>query len=555
MRLPISLLLALMAVTPAYPSIGKPLQQEYKARYENQAVFLSVPIYGSRQRVTVREGPLQLQPEPEPLRFKVGEQVRILEVSFHNDEIRFKLASIDAGRQGELAFRFAAELDEAFSARKDFDAALRQAFAESQNYSDIDKSKRAFIRNQLDTVVAELQNSAAAKREFVLDALTEALPAYRQAVDENKALKDRSQDLAVKLSSEQSKSKQLETKVVEQTSELNRLKTMNQSMKTDLEALNNSTSTAGKELQQLKQQNAEIVSSVKRLQRGLGVEVDANKPLAKQVEDLMVASLKTKGSRDELEGKLKTAEGDLEKTKQDLQTEQKARAELQKQNQQLEENEKLLSNRGDQLGKRYLGLQKEKNQLEIFVHAIQKLKPQVVRETEDGDRVRRAVELRLNDTLVGMLEVDYPPVLKTGAPAELRVKFTPESVNTIKLNGEEKAILGSLGEKFTVKNELVDLPAGVQANPSEEAVKSVAERSSANWGWTVTSSRVGDSSFVLVTSLINQNKDAVPLIHNRLNVQTWNLARQLGHYLEPIPLVLGILFGAVLFAVIRVFRG
>src|SRR5688572_3922350 len=99
--------MALLLLLLFFAGIARPVQQEYRQRYENQTVFLSVPIYGSRQRLALKEGGgIQLLPETEPLRFKVGEQVRILEMSFGDQEIRFKVATVDQTRQAELVFRF-----------------------------------------------------------------------------------------------------------------------------------------------------------------------------------------------------------------------------------------------------------------------------------------------------------------------------------------------------------------------------------------------------------------------------------------------------------------
>jgi cell division septum initiation protein DivIVA len=544
---------SLLAGPNAFAGINKLIQQEYRQKYENQAVFLAVPINGNRQRVTVTDAGLRLEREIEPLRFKVGEQVRVLEISFGNEEIRFKVGSIDAARQGELEFRFAAPLDDGFSSRSSFDVALKQAFASTVSYTEIDRSKRDFIKRQLDALVGELATSTSANREFVQDALADGLPTYRQAVEENSSLQRRSQELASKLQTEQSRAKQLEARTIEQASELNKLKSMNQSMKTDLDATLSLSNTASRELQQLRQQSTEITASVKRLQRGFGIEADASKPLAKQVEDLMVASLKTKGDRDDLDKRIKTAESDLDKVRKDLQAQQKANEDLKKQNAQLQDNEKLLASRGDQLGKRYLALQKEKGQMESFLRAVQRMQSRQVREAESEGRVKRVLELRLKETVLGTLELDYPAILKPGAKETLRAKFTAESINAIKLTEEDKRLIATLGPTFNILQTMQDLSEGLSAS-SKDAAKSISERSSAEWTWTIDCSRVGNTSALLVTSILGPYKEATPILQTRLEFESRNLARELGRFFEPIPLVLGTAFGFILMGIITALR-
>ena len=396
---------------PAYAGISKLIQEEYRQRYENQTIFLAVPIYGKRQQLSLRQGSFRLvSSNDNPLRFKVGEQVRVLKLDFGSNNIRFKVGSIDMVREGELEFRFPLELDDGFSARQTFETALKQALNQSQNFASIDKSKEDFIRHQLDDVVNELRSSTDADSNFVLKSLAESLPAYREAVAQNRTLQERNRDLTLKMATEQDKSKHLDSRVVEQTSEINRLKRINQSQKTDLEALNTSSSSTNTELREMKQENSRIVTSVKRLQRGLGAKGDPNAPLSKQIADLMVASLKTKGDRDTIAKHLVEKRTELDDTEQQLEQEQKNNTQLRRQNTQLRRNVNVLSSRGDSLGKRFLILQEEKIQLESFVEAVRKLNARWVGEITEGGRTHRTMELRLNETLVGTLETGYPKI-------------------------------------------------------------------------------------------------------------------------------------------------
>jgi hypothetical protein len=539
---------------PVFAGVNRLIQQEYRSKYENQAIFLGVPIHGNRQLVTVTDAGLRLGQAVEPMRFKVGEQVRILELSFGGEEIRFKLGSIDATRQGELEFRFTASLDDGFTARANFDLALKQAFASTASYTEIDRSKRDFIKRQMDTLVGELAVSTSANREFVLDTLADGLPAYRQAVEENSALQKRNQDLSGRLNAEQAKSKQLEARTIEQSSELNKLKSMTQSMKTDLDATVSQSTSAGRELQQLRQQSTEIAAFAKRMQRGLGVEAEASKPLSRQVEDLMVASLKTKGERDEMDKRIKTGEGELDKVRKDLLAQQKNNEELKKQNTQLQDNEKLLASRGDQLGRRYLALQRDKGQMEIFLRAVQSLQARQISETLLDHRVKRTMELRLRETTLGTLEIDFPEILRPGEQETVRAKFTAASIDKVKLSEDEKKLVTVLSSPLNMANAIQSPLDDLTLSDSAPLAKSVTERSSADWSWTIACSKVGPTNALLVTSILGPYKEATPVLQTRLQFESRNLARDLGRFLEPIPLVLGIVFGFILMGIITALR-
>ena len=532
-----------------FSGVSREIQQEFRQRYEGHALFLGLPLYGSRTVLPVRPGGAIPEKSTEVIRFKVGEQVRVQEVSFGGMEIRFKLSGIEGGSSSELIFRFAAELDEGFSARSQFETALQRAFTEGRRYSDLDQTKKEYIRNQLQQVIQEMMTGTTADREFVMDALAEALPPYRTAVEEGRKLREEVKELSAKFSSEQTRSRQFESKLVEQSSELNRLKSVSQSMKTDLEAVSASSSSANSELRQLRQQQTEITSSVRRLQRGLGITPEASKSLAGQVEELMVASLKNKGEGDQLNTRLKNSELELEKKKAELQDQLKANNQLTAENTRLQDNIKLLSNRGDQLGSRYIQLQKEKVQLENFVRSVQTLRSRVVSETGEKNRIRRITELLLQDTLVATLETDYPTQLQLGERAEIRTRFTTASVNFVKLSEEEKRIFTSLGDKLNVRCELRNLPDGVRVVSSrKDSTQTISERSTGEWTWTLESSRIVDANPFLLTMLVNQNRDAVPVVHNQLRLESVNMGRLLNSFMAPIPMAIGVVFGVVLFA-------
>ena len=94
-----------------------------------------------------------------PLLFKVGDQVRITDVSFRNDSVRFKIASLETTVQGEIAFQFPRQLEQDFPQRGNFDVALEATLTEGLSYTDIDSAKEEFITSQFDQFVQQLARS------------------------------------------------------------------------------------------------------------------------------------------------------------------------------------------------------------------------------------------------------------------------------------------------------------------------------------------------------------------------------------------------------------
>ena len=102
------LVLALLYPSSGLAGVSRDIQARYVEEYENKAMFLKIPIRGLRQIVYVNDDGIQLDRASAgfPLAFRVGEQVRIVDVQFRDELIRFKFSAIDLSREGELIFRF-----------------------------------------------------------------------------------------------------------------------------------------------------------------------------------------------------------------------------------------------------------------------------------------------------------------------------------------------------------------------------------------------------------------------------------------------------------------
>ena len=123
--------------------VRREIENWYVQNYENKALFLKIPVRGQRQIVYVGDTQPTLDPgsASSPLRFKVGDHVRITDVSFRNDSVRFKIASLEASGVGEIAFEFPRQLEQDFSQRGNFDVTLEATLTEGLSYTDIDSAK------------------------------------------------------------------------------------------------------------------------------------------------------------------------------------------------------------------------------------------------------------------------------------------------------------------------------------------------------------------------------------------------------------------------------
>ena len=163
--------------------VRREIENWYVQNYENKALFLKIPIRGKRQIVHVGDTQPTLDPGSanSSLLFRVGDQVRITNVSFRNDSVRFKIASLEVSGEGEIAFEFPRQLEQDFPQRGNFDLALEATLTEGLSYTDIDSAKEEFIKSQFDQLVQQLARSNNTTNDFVVKTLGEEVSTYRLA--------------------------------------------------------------------------------------------------------------------------------------------------------------------------------------------------------------------------------------------------------------------------------------------------------------------------------------------------------------------------------------
>jgi hypothetical protein len=88
----------------------------------------------------------------------------------------------------------------------------------------------------------------------------------------------------------------------------------------------------------------------------------------------------------------------------------------------------------------------------------------------------------------------------------------------------------------------------------ESMLEEIGERDRAVWNWSILNRGSQDGRFLLVVQLVNKNGDEIPLIQTEPLIVSSNLVRQVRSYLQPIPLVLGVVLGSLLMGIASLFR-
>jgi len=85
-------------------------------------------------------------------------------------------------------------------------------------------------------------------------------------------------------------------------------------------------------------------------------------------------------------------------------------------------------------------------------------------------------------------------------------------------------------------------------------VQETAERDQSTWQWQVANQGSKDARLILTARLINKDSREIPVFQQENLVTASNMVRQVRGYLQPIPLVVGVILGFLLFGIVGIFR-
>lgn len=538
-----------------FAGISRPIQDQYRREYENKAMFLKIPIYTARQMVFISGHSFRFEPGVGAPRHKVGDQLRVLQMDFGGDEIKLRMGEIASPGFIEIIFKFDRPLEEGFSNRDVFDRALQGVLTEGLKYTDIEGAKRGFVQEQFDRAVAEIAGAAAISREATLRSIAPQIPAYQDAQRDIENLKARLQDLSAQLAQSNSEHRKLETETKAQQSELSRLRSANAALQDKIESSVSQVSRLGEELKDAKGSAQGYQRELASIQRSLNIRVDSSRDLSAQIADLGQAMRRLQKDNESLAGQ----NGSL---KTSLETSQASNARLVTVNDELKASAarmesviSTLTSNEDSLARKYLVLRNEKDRLDDFSQAVQALRTRIVEERSDGAMSSGKANVFVREAPIGVLEWRIPLQLGRNESKNAEASFSMESINYVKVTPEERRILRTLGDRLKIRLQLESGAETMKVSAEQEqTVGVIGERDRFSWRWSIRNEGVQDARLSLSARLINRNSQEIPFFKQEHSAAASNLVRRIRNSLQPIPMVVGLVLGFLLFAIFRIFR-
>ncbi len=554
-RILCSSVLLFFAAIPTFAGVSRSIQDQYRRTYENKAMFLKIPVYAEKQFIDISGQGFRIEPGTGTPRFKVGDQLRILGIDFTGEEIRFRMGGIASPGLVELCFRFDSSLQENFPNKDVFDRAINSALTEGLKYTDLEDAKASYVADQFERSVREIAGSASISREAVLKSIAPHVPAYQDAQREIESLRSRVQDVSGQLSQAQSENHKLESDSRTQQAELARLKSANAALQEKIDNSTSQISKLGDELRDVKGTTQGYQRELASIQRSLNLKVDAGRDLSAQIGELGQAMRKLQKDN---EGQLQL----INSLRTSLEAQQAANARLVGENEDLKSaNQKMkstietLSSKEDTLQGKFLNLQNQKDKLDTFVQSLKLLRTRVVEEKTEGGAYSGKANVYLREVLLGSLEWSVPSYLSHGESKTAQAAFAAESIDRVRMTLEERQLLDSLGKNLKLRLDLASSFPGVTVTAVEKKqTREIGERDRSTWQWSVANQGTQDAWLILTASMVNRNANAIPLLQQEHVIGASNAVRQIRGYLQPIPLVVGIIIGFLLFGIVGIFR-
>jgi len=550
-------LLAWGASSAYAAGVSRVIQERYKKNYENKALFLKIPVFSEKQYVYIIgqsfRNDLALA-GASPL-FKVGDQLRVLNLDFGGEEIKFKLGVIAGATTVELIFRFDGPLQENFPNSGVFDRALAATFTEGLKYTDLDDAKRTYIEQEFDRVARELATSSGTNRDTVLKYVAPQLPAYQDALHENENLQNKNQELSKQVAQGLAENRKLELESKNQQAEIIRLRNQTKSLQEKIDSSASQLLKLNEDLLSAKGLSQSYQRELANLERSLKIRIDTNRDLASQIAELGQVMQKIHRENDDLQGENASLRSNLEKEQADNAKLSGENQDLRNSVRQKDDTIKTLTSKEDSLARQYFLLKQTKDNLENVALSISNLNTRVVEEkTEDGVRSGK-IDAYLGDVLLGSFEWHLPEHLNSNEEKEGQASFSTESIDYVRVTQTERQIRQSLGERLRLRVSLASRSDSMEVKPEKEsALQEIGERDRATWRWRIFNHGTVDSRLLVTAQLVNKNGDAIPLIQAEELISSSSLVRQVRSYLQPIPLVLGAVLGALLMCIAGLFR-
>jgi regulator of replication initiation timing len=291
------------------------------------------------------------------------------------------------------------------------------------------------------------------------------------------------------------------------------------------------------------------------LERSLKIRVDTNRDLASQIAELGQVMQKIQKENDDLQGENASLRSNLEKEQADNAKLSGENQDLKNSVRQKDDTIKTLTSKEDSLAHQYFLLKQTKDNLENVALSVSNLNTRVVEKKTDGGVQSGKIDAYLGDVLLGSFEWRLPEHLNSDQEKEGQASFSTESIDYVRVTQTERQVRQSLGERLKLRVSLVSRSDSMEVKPEKEsALQEIGERDRATWRWRILNRGTVDSRLLVTAHLVNKNGDAIPLIQAEELISSSSLVRQVRNYLQPIPMILGAVLGALLVCIAGLFR-
>lgn len=465
-----------------YGGVSREIENEYRGRYENRAIFLKVPVHGRREILYPRGGGVvpDAAVSAEPLAFRVGDQVRITKLNFRDSNIEFEIASVDLNQKSAILFDFGQSLTYTFSRRDEFEAALAATFTEGLTYRQIDQAREDFVKDQFSRVVSQIATTTGAETDFVIETILSASPEFAAVQRRAAQLEEQLQGLQGQLREKESAQSAADTEVRNLRNRLSDIERSRGDLEERARTVEAERDRLNQELQQLRTTSRRYEEQLREVASRLDVEAGSRDQLGRQVESLSQNIDNLKRERDSFEEKSNR----LEKQVTDLQSERSkltdelssARRELAS----LRSDLRTLTSNRESLQATFVRTREARDQLETANQLADALTLRRRTGTNRDSAKSVMAEVYLLTQRLGQIEV-IPPE-RAEDPGRLRVELN--SPDTVQFNEEERRLLEALGKHLTVEAEWTSWSGDLKAALVEgEPSQTVEPRESASWVW------------------------------------------------------------------------
>ncbi len=538
-------MVAVAAFSYVYPRVAREIRDEYVQRFENKAVFLKVPVRGLQQVIHVLDTGAKLDRGNlnQPVSFKVGDQVRIIDVNFRDRTVRFRFSSVGTNREGSLEFRFPASTQQTFPQRENFEKSLASSLTEGLSYKELESAKGEFIRGQVKTLVREFATTTNTSDEVVLRTIVEDSPQYQELEREFSQLQKEHRSLDRNASRLGQASREQRAQITEMTVELDRLRTQVRELERD-------KTQSARTRRSLEEQLKDTQVKMSGLLSSLNVEEASNAELDNRMQSLSEGIESARRKREELSEELAQARADLNEREA---ANTRLTADLKKvqgRNRRLSTELRSLTSNKDSIQAQFLKAKRQSDAMEMASRLSAGLRLERSVQERDGQPLDIA-DLYLLSKRVGRLQIETPE-----HPGQIcRVKFLLESPDLVEFQEEERVLFDSLGGTFKVEPSWTFDSDRLRAVLMEgEAAREAKPREEIEWAWILDGEILEPERAQLRVEFVNSDDQKISLDPHEFYLTPPGLMSYLTRSFSPISLGAGVFVGLVFAGIAGVFR-